>query len=36
VFLNGRHWVGGLELEELVSAIHEEAARVRGELCVVD
>lgn len=36
VFLNGRHWVGELELPELVSAIREEAARVKGELCVID
>ncbi len=33
LFLNGRHWVGDLEYDEIVSAIVEEAARVRGELC---
>jgi protein-disulfide isomerase len=36
VFLNGRRWVGELELPELTSAIREEAARVKGELCVAD
>jgi predicted DsbA family dithiol-disulfide isomerase len=33
LFLNGRHWVGDLEYEEIVSAIVEEAARVKGTLC---
>jgi glutaredoxin len=33
LFLNGRHWVGDLEYEELVSASVEEAARVKGTLC---
>jgi len=36
VFLNGRHWVGDLAIEDLVSAIEEEAARVRGDLWVAD
>jgi protein-disulfide isomerase len=33
VFINGRRWVGDLDAAELVDAIEEEAARVRGELC---
>jgi protein-disulfide isomerase len=33
LFINGRRWVGDLELDALVDAIAEEAARVRGELC---
>jgi len=36
VFLNGRRWVGDLAIEDLVSAIEEEAARVRGDLWVAD
>jgi protein-disulfide isomerase len=31
IFLNGRRWVGDLELEEIVDAIEEESARIRGE-----
>jgi len=34
VFLNGRRWVGDLEVDELLDAIAEEAARVRGETWV--
>jgi protein-disulfide isomerase len=33
IFINGRRWVGDLEEAELVDAIHEESARVRGTLC---
>lgn len=33
LFLDGRRWVGELEIGELVDAIEEEAARVRGDLC---
>ena len=33
VFLDGRRWVGDLEIDELVDAIGEEADRGRGELC---
>lgn len=33
LFVNGRRWVGDLEIEELVSAVEEAAARERGELC---
>lgn len=33
LFIDGRRWVGGLELEELVSAVEEAAARARGKLC---
>jgi protein-disulfide isomerase len=33
LFLDGRRWVGELEIDELVDAIEEEAARVRGKLC---
>ena len=33
LFLNDRRWVGDLELDEVVSAVNEEAARVKGELC---
>jgi len=36
VFLNGRRWVGDLTIEEFVSAIEEEAERVRGDLWVTD
>lgn len=36
VFLNGRRWVGDLTIEELVSAIEEEAERVRGNIWVTD
>ncbi len=36
VFLNGRRWVGDLAIEQLVSAIEEEAARVRGNIWVTD
>ena len=36
VFLNGRRWVGDLAIEQLVSAIEEEAARVRGDIWVTD
>jgi protein-disulfide isomerase len=35
VFLNGRRWVGDLELAELMDAVEEEAARVRGTLCAL-
>ncbi len=31
LFLDGRRWVGEPELDELVDAIQEQAARVRGE-----
>ncbi len=31
LFLNGRRWVGDLEVGEVVDAIQEEAARLRGE-----
>jgi len=31
LFLDGRRWVGELELDELVDAIREQAARARGE-----
>jgi protein-disulfide isomerase len=30
LFINGRRWVGDLEIEEVIDAIEEEAARVRG------
>ena len=30
LFINGRRWVGDLEVEEVIDAIEEEAARVRG------
>ena len=33
LFIDGRRWVGDLELEELVSAVEEAAARARGKLC---
>ena len=36
LFVNGRRWVGDLELGEIVSAVEEEAARVKGELCGTD
>jgi len=36
LFLNGRRWVGDLELDEIVDAIEEESARIRGELWVTD
>ncbi len=36
LFVNGRKWVGELGLEDLVSAIREEAARVRGDLWLTE
>ena len=30
LFINGRQWVGDLEIEEVINAIEEEAAQVRG------
>jgi protein-disulfide isomerase len=33
VFIDARRWAGDLEAMELVDAISEEAARVRGDLC---
>jgi protein-disulfide isomerase len=36
LFLNGRQWVGDLEVDPLVDAIQEEAERVRGDLWVTD
>lgn len=36
LFLNGRLWVGDLEVDQLVDAIQEEAERVRGDLWVTD
>jgi 2-hydroxychromene-2-carboxylate isomerase len=35
-FVNGRRWVGELELEELVDAIGEEAGRRRGETWIAE
>lgn len=35
LFLNGRRWVGDLETAELLDAIEEEAARVKGESWLV-
>jgi hypothetical protein len=32
LFINGRRWVGDLEAVEILDAVAEEAARVRGEL----
>ena len=32
LFLNGKRWVGDLEIAELVDAVEEEAARTRGDL----
>lgn len=32
VFINGRRWVGDLEIAELLDAIDEEAATARGEI----
>ena len=32
VFLNGRRWVGDLAIEEFVSPVEEEAARVRVDV----
>ena len=34
LFINGRRWVGDLEIEEVIDAIEEEAARVRGRTWV--
>ncbi len=31
LFINGRRWVGDLEVDEVVDAIEEAAARIRGE-----
>lgn len=31
LFVDGRRWVGELELEEIVDAVEEQAARTRGE-----
>ncbi|MCD4748629.1 MAG: DsbA family protein [Thermoanaerobaculales bacterium] len=36
VFINGRRWVGDLETAELLDAIEEEAARVKGEIWLTD
>jgi hypothetical protein len=33
LFLNGRKWVGELGVRDVIGAIREEAARVRGNLC---
>jgi protein-disulfide isomerase len=34
LFINGRRWVGDLEIEEVIDAVEEEAARVRGRTWV--
>jgi protein-disulfide isomerase len=36
LLINGRRWVADLEFEEIVSAVEEETARVRGELCGIE
>jgi len=36
LFINGRRWVGDLSADELLDAVEEEAARVRGEQWLAD
>jgi len=36
LLINGRRWVADLEIEEIESAVEEEAARVRGDLCGIE
>jgi len=33
LFIDGRKWVGDLEVAEVIDAVEEEAARIRGEQC---
>jgi predicted DsbA family dithiol-disulfide isomerase len=36
LLVNGRRWVAELEIEAIVSAVEDEAARARGELCGIE